>query len=114
MKCKRGGALENEEIKVINQGGANQKKSDKKNGATKKSDFPRVARGGWWQNNFTSALMNMAELDIEKVLKDMGLEIYLPEIVEQGFDDLDYLMSLGNENLIVFFSAVGISKLGHQ
>ena len=62
----------------------------------------------------TSALMNMAELDIEKVLKDMGLEIYLPEIVEQGFDDLDYLMSLDNENLIVFFSAVGISKLGHQ
>ena len=56
----------------------------------------------------------MAELDIEKVLKYMGLEIYLPEIVEQGFDNLDYLMSLDNENLIVFFSAVGISKLGHQ
>ena len=38
MKCKRGGALENEEIKVINWGRANQKKSDKKTGATKKND----------------------------------------------------------------------------
>ena len=33
----------------------------------------------------------MDELDIEKILKDMKSEICLPEIVEQGLDDLDTL-----------------------
>ena len=33
--------------------------------------------------------IQMDELDIKKVLKDMKLEIHLLEIVEQGFDDLD-------------------------
>ena len=58
--------------------------------------------------------MKMAELDIEQVLKDMKLEIYLPKIVELGFDDLDYLISLDNENINTFFKAVEISKVGHQ
>ena len=37
-------------------------------------------------------LIRMDELAIERVLKDMKLEIYLPEIIEQGFDDLDTLL----------------------
>ena len=36
--------------------------------------------------------IQMDELDIKKVLKDMKLEIHLLEIVEQGFDDLDTLL----------------------
>ena len=36
MKWGKGGALENEGIKVIDQGGARQKKCDNKTGATKK------------------------------------------------------------------------------
>ena len=58
--------------------------------------------------------MKMAEYNIESVFNDVKLEIYLPTIIEEGFDDLDHLISLSNEDLNIFFAAVEISKIGHQ
>ena len=58
--------------------------------------------------------MKMAEFNIETVLNDIKLEIYLPKIIEEGFDDLDHLISLNNEDLNTFFAAVDISKIGQQ
>ena len=47
-------------------------------------------------------------------MKDLKVEIYLPKIVELGFDELDYLISLDNENVDTLFKAEEISKVGHQ
>ena len=55
MKWRKGGAFENEGIKVINQDGARWKQSDKKVEATPQKVISRGYPGEWGQNNLTGA-----------------------------------------------------------
>ena len=52
---KKDDALQNEEIIVINQGGARKKYSHRKTGKTKKSDVTGFARGEWDQKKLIGA-----------------------------------------------------------
>ena len=47
-------------------------------------------------------MIAMAKQDVHKVFHDIELEEYVPAIVEKGFDDLEYLISLEGEDLTVF------------
>ena len=58
-------------------------------------------------------MIAMAEQDVQKVFQDIKLEEYVPAIVEKGFFDLEYLISLEGEDLTLFYEAVEISKVGH-
>lgn len=59
---------------------------------------------------FTLNLVLFLQRDIMTWLRLIGLEQYIPEFLDGGFDDMDFLQDMTLEDLV----AIGVKKPGHQ
>lgn len=62
------------------------------------------------QSKFTVNLMLLLQKDIMTWLRLIGLEQYIPEFLDGGFDDMEFLQDMTVEDL----EAIGVKKPGHQ
>jgi len=62
------------------------------------------------QSRFTINLVLLLQKDIMTWLRLIGLEQYIPEFLDGGFDDMDFLQDMTLEDLV----AIGVKKPGHQ
>lgn len=62
------------------------------------------------QSKFTVNLVLLLQKDIMTWLRLIGLEQYIPEFLDGGFDDMEFLQDMTVEDL----EAIGVKKPGHQ
>ena len=62
------------------------------------------------QSKCTVNLVLLLQKDIMTWLRLIGLEQYIPEFLDGGFDDMDFLQDMTVEDLV----AIGVKKPGHQ
>ena len=62
------------------------------------------------QSKVTVNLVILLQKDIMTWLRLIGLEQYIPEFLDGGFDDMDFLQDMTLEDLV----AIGVKKPGHQ